>query len=61
MLYSAGSHYIILFTSPKESEFCVKFVAVFSEFLKVTIAGPTSIHRLAWKTTKNCMNFLPLN
>ena len=58
VLNSVGSHYIILFTSREESEFCTKVVAVFREFLKVMTAGPSSIHRLAWNTTTNCMDFL---
>ena len=51
VLYSAGSHYIMLFTSQKESEFCAGLPCFLPEFLKVTIAGPSSIHRLALKTT----------
>ena len=33
--------------------------AVFGEFWKITIVGPSSIHRLAWNTTANYMDFLP--
>ena len=33
--------------------------AVFGEFCKITIVGPSSIHRLAWNTTANYMDFLP--
>ncbi len=32
---------------------------VFGEFWKITIVGPSSIHRLAWNTTANYMDFLP--
>ena len=46
-LFIGGSHYIRLFTSRKESEFCTKFFAFPLEFLKVMIARPSSI-LFAW-------------
>ncbi len=33
--------------------------AIFREFWKIMIVGPSSIHRLAWNTTANDMDFLP--
>ena len=60
VLHCAGSHYIRLFTSRKERAFYAKFFAVFREFLKITIARPSSIHHMAWKTTTKCMNSLLL-
>ena len=36
-------------TSRRENEFCAKFIAVFHKFWKLTIVGPSSIHRLAWE------------
>ena len=32
---------------------------VFGKFWKITIVGPSSIHRLAWNTMVNYMDFLP--
>ena len=42
MLPAAGSHYISLFTSRKETGFYSKFFVVFREFFNVPIAGPSS-------------------
>ena len=33
--------------------------AVFGKFWKITIVGPSSIHRLVWNTTAHYMDFLP--
>ena len=43
----------------KKSGVCSELSAVFGEFWKITIVGPSSIHRLAWNTTANYMDFLP--
>ena len=40
-------------------EFNRNLSAVFGEFLKMTIVGLSSIHRLAWNTTANYMDFVP--
>ena len=42
MLPAAGRHYISIFTIRKECGVYSKFSVVFREFLKVTIAGPSS-------------------
>ena len=34
-------------------------LSVFREFWKVTIVEPSSIHRLAWNTMANYMDFQP--
>ena len=43
----------------KKSGVYSELSAVFGEFWKITIVGPSSIHRLAWNTTENYMDFLP--
>ena len=43
----------------KKSGVYSELSAVFGEFWKITIVGPSSIHRLAWNTTANYMDFLP--
>ena len=43
----------------RKVEFTRSLSAVFGEFWKITIGGPSSIHRLAWNTTANYMDFLP--
>ena len=43
----------------KKSGVYSKLSAVFREFWKITIVEPSSIHRLAWNTTANYMDFLP--
>ena len=45
---------VILAVEGKEN--CAQSLSL---YLKVTIGGPSSIHRLALKTTTNCMDFLP--
>ena len=37
----------------------LEVVRRFSRVLKITIGGPSSIHRLAWNTTVNYGDFLP--
>ena len=34
-------------------------IEIWGEFWKITIVGPSSMHRLAWNTTANYMDFLP--
>ncbi len=48
-----------MFTNRKKSGVDSKLSAVFGEFWKITIVGPSSIHRLAWNTKANYMDFLP--
>ena len=48
-----------MFTNRKKSGVYSKLSAVFGEFRKITIVGPSSIHRLAWNTTAKYMDFLP--
>ena len=43
----------------KKSGVYSELSAVFGEFWKITIVGPSSIHPLAWNTTANYMDFLP--
>ena len=43
----------------KKSGVYSELSAVFGEFWKITIVGPSSIHRLAWNTMANYMDFLP--
>ena len=43
----------------KKSGVYSELSAVFGEFWKITIVRPSSIHRLAWNTTANYMDFLP--
>ena len=48
-----------MFTNRKKSGVYSKLSAIFGEFWKITNVGPSSIHRLAWNTTANNMDFLP--
>ncbi len=43
----------------KKSGVYSELSAVFGEFWKIMIVRPSSIHRLAWNTTANYMDFLP--
>ena len=43
----------------KKSGVYSELSAVFSKFWKITIVGPSSIHRLVWNTTAHYMDFLP--
>ena len=56
---SSWQPFCSMFTKREESAVYSKLSAVFGEFWKIVIVGPTSIHRLAWNTTANYMDFLP--
>ena len=56
---SAGIHYSACLPSREKSEVYSKLSAVFGKFWKITIVGPSSIHRLAWNTMANYMDVLP--
>ena len=43
----------------KKSGVYSELSAVFGKFWKITIVGPSSIHRLVWNTTAHYMDFLP--
>ena len=43
----------------KKSGVYSELSAVFGEFRKIMIVGPSSNHRLAWNTLVNYMDFLP--
>ena len=51
-------HPLVSIPSRKKSEVYSELSAVFGKFWKITIVGPSSIHRLAWNTTANYMDFL---
>ena len=54
---AAGSHFTACW--PMEEKWSLlELSAVFGEFWKITIVGPSSIHRLAWNTMANYMDFL---
>ena len=56
---AAGSHFTACIPSRNISEVYSELSAVIGKFWKITIVGPSSIHRLAWNTTANSMDFLP--
>ena len=43
----------------KKSGVYSELSSVFGKFWKLTIVGPSSIHRLVWNTTAHYMDFLP--
>ena len=43
----------------KKSGVYSELSAVFGKFWKITIVGPSSIHRLVWNTTAHYIDFLP--
>ena len=43
----------------KKSGVYSELSAIFGKFWKITIVGPSSIHRLVWNTTAHYMDFLP--
>ena len=47
---------VSMFTKLEER---LSLVGFFGEFWKITIVGPSSVHRLAWNTMANYMDFLP--
>ena len=56
-LASISQH--VYLPSRKKSGVYSELSTVFGEFWKITIVGPSSIHRLAWNTMANYMDFLP--
>ena len=50
--------YVSMFTRRKECGVYSKFFVVFRELWKLRLPDQVQIHRLAWKTTTNCMDFL---
>ena len=57
MLLAAGRHYSSIFTSQKKCGVYSKLSVVFREFLKVTIAGPSSNSSIGMENNNELYGF----